>query len=179
MVQYADDTILVMPTCPVQATRMKSILEDYAAFVGLKINFHKFTLIPINVDQHQAVDLANIFGCSIGSMPFTYLGLPMGTTRPTMLELMPLVHGVERKMSTMLALMSSGAKLTLVNSTVTSMLIYAMWTIKLHPRVVEHLDKLCRYCLWAKNSEDGVKNNSLTAWELVCRPKSKGGARCQ
>ena len=55
------------------------------------------------------------------------------------------------------------------------MLIYAMCTIKLHPRVIEHLDKLRRYCLCAKNSEDGVKTNSLAAWELVCRLKSKGG----
>ena len=105
----------------------------------------------------------NWLGCSVGSMPFTYLGLPMGTTRPTLLELMPLVHGVERKMSTALSLMSSGAKLTLANSALTSMLIYAMCTIKLHPKVIEHLDKLRRYCLWVKNSEDGVKNNSLAA----------------
>ena len=99
----------------------------------------------------------------------------MGTTRPTLLDLMPMVHGVERKMSTALALMSSGAKLTLVNSAVTSMLIYAMCMIKPHPKVIEHLDKLRMYCLWAKNSDYGVKNNSLAAWELVCRPKSKGG----
>ncbi|XP_073355017.1 uncharacterized protein [Aegilops tauschii subsp. strangulata] len=175
VVQYADDTILVMPACPDQVARMKTILEDYAASVGLKINFHKSTLIPINLDQQRALQLAQVLGCSVGSMPFTYLGLPMGTTRPTLLELMPLVHGVERKMSTALSLLSSGAKLTLVNSVVTSMLIYAMCTIKLHPKVIEHLDKLRKFCLWAKNSEDGAKNNSLASWELVCRPKCKGG----
>ncbi|XP_073358095.1 uncharacterized protein [Aegilops tauschii subsp. strangulata] len=175
VVQYADDTILVMPAYPNLATRMKTILEDYAASVGLKINFHKSTLIPMNIDPQRAAELAQVFGCSVGSLPFTYLGLPMGTTRRTLLELMPLVHGVERKMSTTLSLLSSGAKLTLVNSVVTSMLIYAMCTIKLRPKVIEHLDKLRRYCLWAKDIEDGVKNNSLAAWELVCRPKSKGG----
>ena len=50
VVQYADDTILVMPACPDQAAHMKTILEDYAASVGLKINFHKSTLVPINLD---------------------------------------------------------------------------------------------------------------------------------
>ena len=154
---------------------MKLILEDYAASVGLKINFHKSTLIPINIDHQLASKLAEVFGCSFGTLPFTYLGLPMGTTRPSVLDLMPLVQSVERKTSTALSLMSSGAKLTLVNSVVTSMLIYAMCTIKLHPKVVEHLDKLRRYCLWAKNSDDGVKTNSLAAWELVCRPKRCGG----
>ena len=36
VIQYADDTILVMPACPDQAARMKSILVDYAESVGLK-----------------------------------------------------------------------------------------------------------------------------------------------
>ena len=43
VVQYADDTILVMQACPVQAARMKAILEDYATSIGLKINFQKST----------------------------------------------------------------------------------------------------------------------------------------
>ncbi|XP_020168394.1 uncharacterized protein [Aegilops tauschii subsp. strangulata] len=120
VVQYADDTILVMQACADQAARMKSILEDYAA--------------------SRASELAGVFGCSVGSLPFTYLGLLMGTTRPNVMDLMPTVHTVERKTSTALSLMSSGAKLTL-----------------------------------AKNSDDGVKNNSLAAWELVCRPKRCGG----
>ena len=58
VVQYADDTILVMPACPEQAASMKLVLEDYAASVGLKINFHKSTLIPINIDHMRATDLA-------------------------------------------------------------------------------------------------------------------------
>ena len=62
VVQYADDTILVMQACPTQAIRMKLILEDYAASVGLKINFHKSILIPINVDHQRAGGLAEVFG---------------------------------------------------------------------------------------------------------------------
>ena len=132
-------------------------------------------LIPINLDPQQASVLAQIFGCNVESLPFTYLGLPMGTTKPTLLELMPLVCGIERKLSTALSLLSAGTKLTLVNSTITSMRIYAMCTLKLHPKVIDHIDKLRRYCLWAKNTEKWVKNKSLAAWELVCRPKYNGG----
>ena len=132
-------------------------------------------LIPINLGLQQASALAQIFGCTVGSLPFTYLGLPLGTRKPTLLELMPMVCAVKRKLSTALFLLSAGAKLTLVNSTITSMLIYAMCTLNLHPKVIEHIDKLHRYCLWAKNTETGVKNNSLAAWELVCRPKRNGG----
>ncbi|XP_073359822.1 uncharacterized protein [Aegilops tauschii subsp. strangulata] len=90
IVQYADDTILLMPACPRQAVIIKNILSDYAQSIGLKINFHKSTLIPINLDQQMTADLATIFGCSIGSMPFTYLGLPLGTSRPSLNYFMPL-----------------------------------------------------------------------------------------
>ena len=70
---------------------LKSILVDYAKSVGLKINFHKSTLVPINIDPVLAGEVATIFGCCIGGMPFTYLGLLMGTTRPSVTDLMPLV----------------------------------------------------------------------------------------
>jgi hypothetical protein len=39
-------------------------------------------MIPINVLHEDMVILAEEFGCQIGSMPFTYLGLPLGTTKP-------------------------------------------------------------------------------------------------
>ena len=63
----------------------------------------------------------------------------------------------------------------MVNSVITSLVIYAMCSIKLPPKILEHLDKLRRYCLWAKNTEDGHKAMSLAVWGLVCRPKEKGG----
>lgn len=152
---------------------MKVILSDYATSVGLRINFHKSTLVPINIDHDRAVEIANIFQCVVGKMPFTYLGLPLGTTRPSMTDLMPLVSSVQRRVPAATSLLDYGSKLTLVNSVVTSLAIYAMCTVKVHPKIVEHLDKLRRHCLWCKKTEDGVKGNSLAAWDMVCRPKTE------
>lgn len=90
VIQYADDTIMVLPACPVQTVTMKNILIDYAASVGPNINFQKSILVPINLSAHKTSALAEIFQCSVRSMPFTYLGLPMGTTRPSMTDLMPM-----------------------------------------------------------------------------------------
>lgn len=84
-----------MPACQIQANNMKSILLRYAESIGLRINFHKSTLIPINLNQDDARRIADIFGCSVGVMPFTYLGLPVGTTRPFVTDLMPLVVSME------------------------------------------------------------------------------------
>lgn len=83
VVQYADDTLVIMPACLVQMEIMKEILEKYAQSTGLKINFHKSSLVPINLNQQDVPPLAEFFGCTIASMPFTYLGLPLGPTKPS------------------------------------------------------------------------------------------------
>ena len=62
VIQYADDTILTMPACPQQAAIIKEILVDYASSIGLRINFHKSTLIPINLSEESALALASSFG---------------------------------------------------------------------------------------------------------------------
>jgi hypothetical protein len=41
------------------------------------------------------VELATTFGCATGVLPFTYLGLPLGTMKPTINDMSPLVSLVE------------------------------------------------------------------------------------
>ena len=142
VIQYADDTILAMPACTTQAMIIKDILSDYATSIGLKINFHKSTLIPINCHEDTYNCIATIFGCVVGKMPFTYLGLPMGTTRPSVLDLFPLVCRVERRLFATLNMISYGGKLSLLNSVITSLIIFALCTLKLPVSIIELLDKI-------------------------------------
>jgi hypothetical protein len=97
VIQYANDTLIIMPVCTQEVSVMKDILDKYAASTGLHINYIKSVLIPIKLTHDNAVLMAQRFGCSIGQMPFTYLGLPLGATRPTVMDLMPLVDRIERK----------------------------------------------------------------------------------
>lgn len=175
VIQYADDTLLVLPACPQQAHRVKEILSDYASSISLKINFHKSRLIPINLDASSTTGLANIFGCNVGTMPFTYLGLLLGTMKPTIHEFMSLICKMERRIIATIAMMSYGGRLSWLNASVTSLLVFAMCTLKFSPKLIEILDKITRRCLWTKKIEQGNKCNSLAAWDLVCKPKSKGG----
>ena len=62
---------------------LKAILNSFAESTGLKVNYAKSMMVPINISEHKLNLLANTFGCSIGSLPFTYLGLPLSTTKPT------------------------------------------------------------------------------------------------
>jgi hypothetical protein len=55
----------------------------------LKINYH-----PAKIDE-----LASALGCQVVEMPFTYSGLPLGTTKPTVVELMPPADRVKRRLT--------------------------------------------------------------------------------
>jgi hypothetical protein len=57
---------------------------------GLKIHYGKYQMVPINVSHELISEFAQVFGCQVGTMPFTYLGLPLGTTMPRIIDLMPL-----------------------------------------------------------------------------------------
>jgi hypothetical protein len=61
-----------------QLMLLKEILHKVTLSSGLIVNYHKSCLVPINISQEQAGSLASTFGCSVGTFPFTYLGLPLG-----------------------------------------------------------------------------------------------------
>ena len=92
--QYADHTLIVFPAIDDQLIAFKDMLTTFAASTGLRVNFSKSSLIPINMSDEEGSRVANLLGCNVGYMPFTYLGLPMGTSRPTIYDLLPLVDRV-------------------------------------------------------------------------------------
>ena len=59
ILQYADDTILFMEHDIAQARNMKLILCLFEQLSGLKINFHKSTLVPMIVKWQPLNTLLN------------------------------------------------------------------------------------------------------------------------
>jgi len=45
----------------------------------LKVNLNKSKLVPIG-EVANLMGLVNILGCKVGSLPLTYIGLPLGST---------------------------------------------------------------------------------------------------
>jgi hypothetical protein len=116
IVQYADDTLMIMPVDSGQLVHLKEVLHIFSQSTRLHVNFHKTTLVPINIDSDKANEFPDIYGCKVESKPFTYLGLPLGTTRPSVSDLMPTVSRIDKKLSGISSLMSYTGKLTLLNS---------------------------------------------------------------
>jgi hypothetical protein len=43
----------------------------------MTINFHKNEVIPMNIDESEPHDIANVLNYPIGFRPFKYLGVPL------------------------------------------------------------------------------------------------------
>jgi hypothetical protein len=103
--------------------------------------------VPINVPYDLMMELAIEFGCQVGSMPFTYLGLPLGTTKPRIIDLMPLACRMERRLASSSSFVSQGARLQLINSALDSMHLHFLTTLQLPVGFTWQLDKILRQCL--------------------------------
>jgi hypothetical protein len=85
ILQYADDTLVFMNGNAREIFFLKAILNSFAEFTGLKVNYSKSMMVPINISPDRFDILANTFGCTKGSLPFTYLGLPLSISKPILL----------------------------------------------------------------------------------------------
>jgi hypothetical protein len=72
VIQYADDTLSIMPAEMDQLRALKEVLHKFTLSTSLKINYGKSQLVPINVFAELTASLASEFGCQVGSMSFTY-----------------------------------------------------------------------------------------------------------
>lgn len=53
MLQYTDDTMIVLKGELAAVEELKSILDKFSDATGLGINFSKSTLVPIHMDQQM------------------------------------------------------------------------------------------------------------------------------
>jgi hypothetical protein len=148
IIQYADDTILIMKASQRELFYLKGLLQSFTESTGLKVNYSKSQMIPLNMSQEQAAILSSTFGCQLGTLPFTYLGLPMGTTKPRVEDYMPLMDKTERRLTSTSALLTQAGRLQLVNSVLSSLPTYAMCSLKIPVVVLDFIDRARRHYLW-------------------------------
>lgn len=174
IIQYAYDTVLVANADAQQHTHIKNLLLHFAAYTGLKVNYSKSIMISINTPAAKLNSLSTLRGCKIGSLPHTYLGLPLSTSKPRVEDYVPMMKRTENRLLSYSTLLSIGDKLTLIKSVFSSMPIFFMCTLMIPKTVVKQINIYLKQCFWRKNGtlETGP---ALISWEKVCKPKDHGG----
>lgn len=113
-------------------------------------------------------------GCQLGSFPFTYLGLPLSTSKLKIEDFNAMMQRTERRISGCSTLISYDGRLQLIESSFSSLPIYSMCCLDTPLGVLDQINKYFRRCLWRKLGSEET-GSTLIAWEIVRKPKSHGG----
>ncbi|GJT46336.1 putative RNA-directed DNA polymerase, eukaryota, reverse transcriptase zinc-binding domain protein, partial [Tanacetum coccineum] len=76
--QYVDDALFFGKWACLNAKNMIHILNCFEEASGLKVSLAKSQLFEVGVDIHEVESVASSINCSHGTLPFMYLGLPVG-----------------------------------------------------------------------------------------------------
>lgn len=131
-------------------------------------------IFGVGVDSVDVARFANILSCEPASFLFTYSGLPIGANMKLSRNWNPFVEKFNVKLSTWKAInLSFGVRLTLVNFVLGSLLLCYFSIFKAPKKVIDLLESIRRNFLWG--GIDNKKKINWAAWDVVTRPKDKGG----
>lgn len=97
-------------------------------------------MVPVNLKETQASQLAQIFVCLVGTLSFTYLGLPLELTKPKVVDFLLLVTHCERRLALTSTYLSQAGRLEVINSFFTSYPMFFMSTFQLHKTIIKQVD---------------------------------------
>jgi Reverse transcriptase (RNA-dependent DNA polymerase) len=74
---FADDTLIFLAPDSKIIDAFKLLLLGFENLSGLKINFTKSEIVPLNLTKEEGIQYNNILGCKVSSFSITYLGVPL------------------------------------------------------------------------------------------------------
>ena len=95
---FAHDMILFCDADEEQILHVRMFLLCFQAVTGLKVNVLKSEMVPIGEVPNVHV-LAKILRCRIGSLPMTYLGMPLGASHKSPTIWNPILEKIERRLA--------------------------------------------------------------------------------
>ena len=96
VLQYADDTLILVSADVDSVTRLKHLLDSFAMATGLKINFHKSTVVPMHVGAETLQTCVDILGCREEQFPQSYLGLPLSHEKLRLSTFVPMISKADK-----------------------------------------------------------------------------------
>ncbi|GAU14645.1 hypothetical protein TSUD_97090 [Trifolium subterraneum] len=154
---------------------MKAILRWFELVSGLKVNFSKSRLIGVNVASSFMEGAASFLNCKICTIPFVYLGLPIGANPRLTSTWDPVLKTIEKRLSSWKnRYVSLGGSVVLINSVLASIPVFYLSFLKLPSKVRRAVVRIQRNFLWGGAAGVKVKI-PWVSWKEVCRPKCEGG----
>jgi hypothetical protein len=172
--QYADDALLFLQNNVVQAQNLKWLLSLFEQISGMRINFNKSDLVPINIPMEEVNVLAQVFGCKISEFPIKYLGVPLHFGKLRKEDLQPLIDNIIKRIAGWRGrLLNHASRLVLIKSCLASIPIYLLSFFKFPKWDVKAINSQMAHCLW--DNYEGHHKYHLANWDLVSMKHDFGG----
>ncbi|KAL9241026.1 hypothetical protein vseg_015186 [Gypsophila vaccaria] len=171
---FADDILLF---CKGEAESIMILLKAYTLFSntsGLKANTTKSEAYFGGVPEDLKTDILRVSGFSEGTLPFTYLGMPIQTTRLKRRDCECLIEKVcSRIHSVNSRQLSYADRFVLIRAVFSTLHSYWASAFIIPKMVITRIEAICRNYLWDSSTE--YRKPPLIAWDTVCRTRKEGG----
>lgn len=110
---------------------MREVLLLFEDISGLKIKFNKSMLTCVNIPQTWLSEAASVLNFRTGTLPFIYLGLPIGGDSRKLSFWNPLIDRIRARLSVWSnKFLSFGGRLVLLKFVLSSLPVYFLSFIK-------------------------------------------------
>jgi len=152
---------------------MRAILLLFEALSGLKVNFSKSLLVGVNVAPSWLTEAAMMLNCKVGSIPFVYMGLPIGGNTRRLSFWEPIINRIKSRLTGWNSKhLSMGGRLVLLKSVLSSLPVYALSFFKAPSGIISYIEYLFN-CFFLGSADH--RKISWVDWKTVCRRKEVGG----
>lgn len=110
---------------------------------GLKVNFHKSLLTGVNVSESWLLEAIVVMNFRKGTIPFVYLGLPIGGDARRLEFWKPVLHRITTRFSNWNSkFLSLGGRLILLKCVLLSLLVYFLSFFKAPTSIISSIESL-------------------------------------
>lgn len=166
--QYAYDMMIVGNKCWSNIRILKAILLLFKSMSGLKVNFQKSSLVGINVSQGWVMEATRIINYKICSIPFNYIGIPIGANPKRKNTWNNVIEIVKTKLSRWKNIyLTFDGRVVLLKSILYVLPIYFFSFFKALKGIISNIESIFKHFLWGGSVEERKIN--WISWDKVYR----------
>ena len=153
---------------------VKRMLRWFSLCLGLNVNFHKSSLVGVNVAEIYAEGISSALKCICDTLPIKYLRLPLGANPNRISIWKPVLSQIRGRLNSWKGwLLSMAGRIILIKSVISTIPLYYMPISCIPKAVARKITAMQSLFLW-DGSIDNRKIHWL-AWETVAKEKDRGG----
>ncbi|KAJ9562034.1 hypothetical protein OSB04_007194 [Centaurea solstitialis] len=178
--QYADDVVFFGEWGTENIVNLVKLLKCFYEVSGLKVNINKCNIFGIGVPEEDVLGSARVVECGSGSLPFTYLGLPVGVSMEKVAHWEKVIIKFKNKLSSWKAKwLSFGGRLSLVKSVLSSLPLYYFSLFQAPVSVIKSLESVRSNFFWgggySGGCEEPKRGRAWVKWDRVVESFDRGG----